>query len=68
MTVNLNLIQRGLKHLDQAANCFEDGGLRFAYKEVDELYTMVQAYLDTCLEKVEDIEEEQEKGEDDVQE
>ena len=68
MTVNLNLIQRGLKHLDQAANCFEDGGLRFAYKEVDELYTMVQAYLDQCLEIAEDVKEEQDKGGKDVQE
>lgn len=64
--VNLVLISRGLKHLDQAANCFEDGGLKFAYKEADDLYAMVQAYIDTRLEVAEDVKQEQEKGEDDV--
>lgn len=68
MTAKLNLIQCGLKQLDKAANCFEDGGLRFAYKKVDELYAEVQAYLDKCLEIAEEVMEQQEKGVDDVQE
>lgn len=66
--VNLVLISRGLKHLDQAANCFEDGGLLSASEAVENMISAIQDYVDEAMEMADDILNEIKKGVDDVQE
>ena len=67
MSVNLNLINKGIERLSQAANCFEDGGLLSASEAVENMIVAIQDYVDEAMEMADDILNEIKKGVDDVQ-